>query len=235
MVKYVQRSLVMMALMVIALSSLSMKMNFDYADVFHGLNGKMQTVIVVDVGHGGYDPGKIGVSGSKEKDLNLEIALKLKRNLEHQGMTVILTRDGDYGLYSADSSNKKREDMRERVKIINQSGAVLAVSIHQNSFTDGKYSGAQVFFYKGSKEGEKLAKYIQQSFALYADETNQRQEKANSDYYLLKNSEIPMVIAECGFLSNAAEEAKLLTEEYQEKVAWAIHMGVMQYLSEDKH
>ena len=182
--------------------------------------------------HGGFDPGKVGQAGTNEKDINLSIALNVKRKPEHQGITVIMTRDDDRGLYEENSSSKKQDDMRARAKIINESGAVLGVSIHQNSFTDNRYSGAQVFYYDGSDNGERLAKILQQSFLDYVDSSNQRAAKANSDYYLLRKSEIPMVIAECGFLSNANEEALLADDVYQEKIAWAIHMGILNYLSE---
>lgn len=231
---HVRRGLAAAAILMMILVILSVKMKISYREVFHEINGKVKTVIVLDAGHGGFDPGKVGVTGAKEKDINLAIALKVRRNLEHQGITVIMTREGDYALCQDESNQKKKEDMRKRVKIINESGAQLAVSIHQNSFTNGKYYGAQVFYYEDSKEGALLAQLIQKSFVMYADETNKRQEKANSDYYLLKNAQVPVVIAECGFLSNASEEAKLMTEAYQEKAAWAIHMGIMTYLNREQ-
>lgn len=232
MIQYVKRGFWITAVMLAFLSVMAARMNFNYVDVFQSLNDKMETIVVLDSGHGGFDPGKIGITGAVEKDLNLAIALKVKRNLEHQGITVVMTRDGDYGLYNENSSSKKKEDMRARVNLINQSGAVLAVSIHQNSFTNSSYDGAQVFYYTGSAQGEQLAKSIQQSFITYVDPENHREAKANSDYYLLKNSAIPAVIAECGFLSNPDEEALLMTDEYQEKVAWAIYMGILNYMKE---
>lgn len=231
MIKYMQHGIIMILAMIGVLGVLSVQMNMNYAEVLGGLSDKADTVVVIDAGHGGIDPGKVGVAGTLEKDINLAIAAKVKRNLEHQGITVIVTRDGDYGLYSEGSSQKKREDMRERMRIINNSGAVLAVSIHQNSFTNSKYSGAQVFYNNNSSESSILARCIQQSLIEYVDNTNTRQEKANGDYYLLKNAQIPIVIAECGFLSNASEEKKLNLDEYQEKLAWAIHMGIMKFMS----
>ncbi len=187
--------------------------------------------VVVDSGHGGCDPGKVGLHGEKEKEINLSIAKKLQRNLEHQGIRVVMTRTDDNGLYSAGSANKKREDMNRRVEMMNMPGTVLAVSIHQNSFTNSKYKGAQVFYYKTSEKSERLAKTIQQSLIENADSTNTRQAKENDSYYILKKSEIPAVIVECGFLSNEEESAKLTNEIYQEKIAWAIHIGIMRYLA----
>lgn len=187
--------------------------------------------VVVDSGHGGSDPGKVGLHGEKEKEINLSIAKKLQRNLEHQGIRVVMTRTDDNGLYSAGSANKKREDMNRRVEMMNMPGTVLAVSIHQNSFTNSKYKGAQVFYYKTSEKSERLAKTIQQSLIENADSTNTRQAKENDSYYILKKSEIPAVIVECGFLSNEEESAKLTNEIYQEKIAWAIHIGIMRYLA----
>lgn len=195
-----------------------------------GVSGNGVTV-VIDSGHGGSDPGKVGLHGEKEKEINLAIAQKLKRNLEHRGIHVIMTRTDDNGLYSEGSANKKREDMNKRVEMMNTSGAALAVSIHENSFTDSRYKGAQVFYYETSEKGKILAQTIQQSLIENADSTNTRQAKENDNYYLLKKSKTPAVIVECGFLSNEEEAGKLCDENYQEKLAWAIHMGIMQYLA----
>ena len=188
--------------------------------------------VVVDSGHGGNDPGKVGVHGELEKDINLSVAVKLKRNLEHQGIRVIMVRETDEGLYSEGSSNKKREDMNRRIEIINNSDAMLAVSIHQNSFEKSQYSGAQVFYYKTSENGHRLAGLLQKSLIQNVDPQNTRAEKDNDSYYLLKHSKIPMAIIECGFLSNETEAYKLSDEAYQEKLAWAIHLGIMQYIHE---
>lgn len=192
-------------------------------------NGKI--TVVIDSGHGGNDPGKVGIHGEKEKDINLAIAKKLQRNLEHQGFHVMMTRTDDNGLYSEGSENKKREDMKRRIEMMNTSGAVLAVSIHQNSFTDSRYKGAQTFYYKTSEKSRGLAQYIQESLIENADGENTRQAKENDSYYILKKSEIPAVIVECGFLSNEEEAAKLCDENYQEKLAWAIHIGIVQWLA----
>lgn len=187
--------------------------------------------IVIDAGHGGIDPGKIGVTGCYEKEINLRIAEKLKQFLETENIEVVFTRDGDYGLYDANDVNKKTADMKKRVEVIETANPVLAVSIHQNSYTKENVSGAQTFYYADSMEGKKLAGYIQNSLIHTLDKENHRSEKANDTYYLLKKTTYPMVIVECGFLSNENECRMLETDYYQEKVAWAIYMGIVQYLN----
>ena len=192
---------------------------------------KNSLTIVVDAGHGGIDPGKIGVNDAKEKDINLAIALLLKQYFSSQGITVIMTRETDTGLYSEGAAGKKSEDMRNRVALIEENQADILVSIHQNSFTQSQYHGAQVFYYSSSSESKILAETVQQQLIAGADPENTRQAKANSDYYLLKKSPSTAIICECGFLSNPDECEKLCTPEYQRKIAWNIYLGVMQYLN----
>ena len=187
--------------------------------------------VVIDAGHGGNDPGKIGVDDSREKDLNLVIADKVKRILEQQDIDVIMTRETDTGLYEEDASNKKVQDLKKRVSIINENQPDCVISIHQNSFTEEKYRGAQVFYYGPSERSRGLAASIQQALIEFQDPDNTRQEKANEDYYLLRKETVPTVICECGFMSNAAEEALLKSEMYQEKTAWAISVGIVRYLN----
>lgn len=190
--------------------------------------------VVIDPGHGGNDPGGIGVSGVLEKDVNLSVALFLKANLESQGMEVIMTRDTDKALYSSESStNKKKEDLAKRIEIITETNPDFVLCIHQNIFTDAKYSGAQVFYYQESEESARLAACLQAQLIAGVDPDNTRVPKSNMNYYMLKNSPVPIVIVECGFLTNAEEEAKLGTEEYQRKLAWNIYLGTMQYLAEE--
>lgn len=196
----------------------------------YGKEKVFRCTIVVDAGHGGNDPGKIGVNGVKEKDINLNIALLLREYLESQNIKVIMTRTEDRGLYSEDSANKKSEDMKNRVKLIEESEADYLVSIHQNSYTDAKYSGAQVFYYTGSSEGEKLAEIVQSRLVNGADPQNHREAKANKEYYLLKKSIVPAIICECGFLSNIEECEKLSTDQYQKTIAESIFQGIMEYL-----
>lgn len=189
-------------------------------------------VVVVDAGHGGSDPGKIGVDGSLEKDINLEIAGKLKEYLEASGVKVVLTREDDQGLYTEKDSRKKMADMNRRCRIINETNPDLTVSIHQNSYHQEGISGGQVFYYKGSEKGKRLAEILQKRFDYVLGDQNTRMAKANDNYFLLLHVKTPIVIVECGFLSNWKESAMLNSEEYQDRVAWTIHMGIMEYLNQ---
>lgn len=203
-----------------------------FAAVFSDKEGKAAPVVVIDAGHGGADPGKVGQSGTLEKEINLSLALKLREYLERDGIQVVLTRETDDGLYSAGAQNKKREDMAARVRIISEVQPELAVSIHQNSYPTAECKGAQMFYYKGSEESRQLAELLQTTFLEVLQDGNKRQAKENAEYYLLRKTACPIVIAECGFLSNPSEEALLKTEEYQEKVAEALYLGIKQYILE---
>lgn len=187
---------------------------------------KEKQVVVIDAGHGGFDSGKVGVNQALEKDLNLQIANKVKTMLEKQGIKVFMTRKDENSL-----AGTKVEDMKTRVSIINEEKPSLAVSIHQNSYTQESIHGAQVFYFTHSKEGEKSAKIMQDAL-LAADPENTRQAKANDTYYMLKKTNSPVIIVECGFLSNRAEADKLTTEEYQNALTEAICKGVQDYLSQ---
>lgn len=189
-----------------------------------GVGTKPQSAcVVLDAGHGGSDPGKIGVNQAKEKDINLQIVEYVRENLENEGVEVILTRTDD----TADES--KAADMKERVSLINAKHPDMAVSIHQNSYTDSDVKGAQVFYYTHSEQGKELALVMQEEMCLQ-DETNTRQAKANDTYYMLKKTEVPTIIVECGFLSNYEEAEKLCEEEYQKKIAEAICSGIIKGL-----
>lgn len=205
-----------------------------YVSTMGGNVAEVQPCVVIDAGHGGADPGKIGVGGSKEKDINLTIANLVKQYLEANDVKVVMTRTEDMALCDESQSNWKVQDMKKRIKIIEDANPMVAVSIHQNSYTEEYVQGAQVFYYENSKEGETLASVLQQEMIDTLNPEKTRQIKPNSSYYLLKKTNVPIVIAECGFLSNWEEEQKLNTKEYQERVAWAIHMGIMKYLNSTK-
>ena len=201
------------------------------ASALAGNVGESPLTVVIDAGHGGNDPGGIGVSGVLEKDVNLAVAEFLKKDLEQRGIKVVMTREEDTGLYSENASNKKREDLANRIQVITDANPQFVICIHQNSFTDPKYSGAQVFYYKDSSEGASLAAYVQNQLISGVDPSNTRVPKSNMNYYMLKNSPAPIIIVECGFLTNSEEEAKLGTEDYQRKLAWNIYLGIMQYVN----
>ena len=204
----------------------------EAAEYVNGSNVKnMERCVVIDAGHGGDDPGKIVINDALEKEINLQIAFRVKEYLEQNDIRVIMTRETDEGLYDRNVSNKKVQDMKRRLEIIDKASPEVTVSIHQNSYPEESIHGAQVFYYNGSVEGQKLAQKIQEQFIKKVDGENKRQIKANDSYYLLKKTATPIVIVECGFLSNYQEAENLCKEEYQEKVAWAICMGIMQYLN----
>ena len=167
---------------------------------------KTQTCIVIDAGHGGKDPGARGT---------------------------VMTRDSDKGLYHRTARNKKVEDMKKRCEIINKEKPVFTISIHQNSYPEEYVKGAQVFYYGESQEGKELAEVLQKSLVAELDKENHRTAKANESYYLLKKTESPTVIVECGFLSNSQEAELLSDAEYQQKVAVAISKGIENYLNEE--
>ena len=155
-----------------------------------------QICVVIDAGHGGDDPGKIGVNQVLEKDINLSIARKVKQYLEAQDIRVVMTREDENGLYDSDVSNKKVQDMKRRVALIEEAKPAITVSIHQNSYPEEYVCGAQVFYYGGSKEGQKLADLLQKQLVEKLNPENHRQIKANDSYYLLKMTDIPIVIVE---------------------------------------
>ena len=180
-------------------------------------------IIVIDPGHGGNDPGKVGVNGALEKDINLQIGNKVKQKLEEQGFSVVMTREDD------EITEGKLADMKRRVAFIEEINPIFVVSIHQNSYTDASVRGAQVFYYTESEEGRAAAEIIQQElWEMNPNDT--RNVKANSDFYLLKKTSVPTIIVECGFLSNPEEAESLLLNEYQEEMSMAICTGIIKYL-----
>lgn len=184
-----------------------------------------RNLVVLDPGHGGKDPGKVGADEELEKDINLAISLKVREKLEEDGMEVVMTREEDVMLSDGDADNKKLEDLNSRIGIINEQQPAIAVSIHQNSYSDPAVRGAQVFYFTHSDKGKQAAEALQKEL-LEFDQENTRDIKANDTYYLLKKTEVPTVIVECGFLS-CPGEAELLTDEaYQEELAGAIAKGI---------
>ena len=187
--------------------------------------------VVLDAGHGSSDSGKVGINGVLEKDINLSISKKTKKYLEKKGICVIMTRNKDESLAEGENGNRKVQDMKARVKRINDTKPDLAVSIHQNSYHEESIHGAQVFYYEHSESGEKDARILQEAL-LAVDPDNTRQVKANTTYYLLKRTEVPILIVECGFLSNQEEAEKLASEDYQKELAKAIANGIESCLKE---
>lgn len=182
-------------------------------------------IVVIDAGHGGYDPGKIGVNKALEKDINLQIAEKVKKYLEENEIEVVMTREEDI------MEKTKLSDMQKRVSVINKTKPAIAVSIHQNSYSDSRVTGAQVFYYKGSEAGKEAATLMQEELKKLNSE-NVREIKENNNFYMLKKTKVPTIIVECGFLSNAQEADKLLSEEYQNALAESICSGILRWLEQ---
>ena len=203
----------------------------QYIQSENGPGEQKQAVVVIDPGHGGTDPGKVGIDGQLEKDINLAVAKKLKTYLEASDVKVVLTRDVDTGLYSSKDTHKKMADMKKRCQLIEEAKPDLVISIHQNSYHEEAIRGGQVFYYKTSERGKRLAEILQRRFDYVLGERNTRQAKPNGNYYLLLHVKQPIVIVECGFLSNNQEALLLTDEKYQNKVAKAICSGTLEYLS----
>lgn len=181
--------------------------------------------IILDAGHGSPDGGAVGADGTEEKDINLAIVQRLCEILESRGYSVILTREGDSGLQDESAGTireMKISDMHRRREIIEKSGADLFVSIHMNSFGDPSVSGLHVFYDKAHPAGEEIAKRIQDKIGAVTGAKVHTVKTADDSLFLMKNSPVPAILVECGFLSNPEEEQKLITEEYQSKIAWAI-------------
>lgn len=187
-------------------------------------------VVLIDSGHGGSDPGKIGIHQEKEKDINLQIAKQIKKRLEKKGVTVYMTRETDTDLSDGNGGNGKVQDLRNRCEMIRRIQPDCVLSIHQNSYPEEAIHGAQVFYYEDSAEGKKLAQILQKHLVEGLDKTNHRQAKGNKTYYMLKKTETTLVIVECGFLSNDREATLLCDADYQKKVAKAVCDGTLEYL-----
>lgn len=186
--------------------------------------------VVIDAGHGGIDPGKVGADGTLEKDINLSIALKLKEQMENAGIEVVMTRTEDVMLCDENSSHKKSQDLKKRCAIIDESNAACAVSIHQNSYSDASVKGPQVFYYQSSESAKELAQILQAQLISNVAPKSSREAKGNETYYMLKKTSTPVVIVECGFLTNPEEAGKLCQDVYQEQIAKAVCQGVEEYL-----
>ena len=190
-------------------------------------------VIVLDAGHGGMDSGAVGVTGVLEKDVNLSIVLALRDMFEMSGFDVVLTRDEDISIYDAGVEgirNQKLNDMANRLKIIQKYPDSIFLCIHQNNFTDPQYSGGQMFYNNNNPKNRTLAQIMQNKFA-ELQQGNEREIKlTGEELFLLKSNKNPSLMIECGFLSNPEEEQQLSTWEYQQKVAFTIYGGVMEFL-----
>ena len=227
-INYVRYSIIAVVLIVVVAIATTV------SDVSVNTETNDYPVIIIDAGHGGVDGGAVADDGTVEKELNLDIALKLNELLISKGYKTILTRDGDYSIHdeSADTVRKKKvSDLHNRLEIVNSNKNAILVSVHQNYFTESKYSGTQVFYSPNAPESSVLADCIQKKVVSQLQPDNTRQIKqSDSSIFLLFNSQIPSVMVECGFLSNQNETKKLKDEKYRQQMAEAVCDGIIKYL-----
>ena len=199
------------------------------------ISASPERVIVIDAGHGGEDPGAIGVNGTYEKDVNLSIATVLGDVLREKGYTVVYTRTEDKMLYLPEENIKgmrKISDLKNRCKITAEYDNCILVSIHMNSYGASKYSGLQVYYADKNENSKALASKIQAAVRKELQPDNHRQIKNGSSLYLLENASGTAVLIECGFLSNEEECIKLSQKEYQKELCFAITCGIIEYINE---
>ncbi len=192
--------------------------------------------VIIDAGHGGIDGGTSASDGTVEKNLNLQISLKINEILMSMGVKTVMTRTDDADLSDENASTirqKKVSDIKKRLSIINETEDAVFVSIHQNHFTQEKYSGAQVFYSKNNPQSRDLAEKIRFQLITVLQIDNTREIKqSGSEIYLLHHAKVPAVMVECGFLSNYNETQLLKNEEYQQKLAFTISMGIIDFLNQ---
>ena len=198
--------------------------------------GKSQRVVIIDAGHGGFDGGAVASDGTVEKDINLNIALTLQTLLKQNGFCVIMTRQTDVSTEDTESTEisfKKRSDLKNRLQLMKDYPDAIFVSIHLNKFTTSSAFGSQVF-YSDSHEAEVLGDCIQRSIVALLQPENMRvNKKTTSGTYLLYNATVPAVLVECGFLSNKDDLEKLKQTDYQNKLAFSIYCGILEYYKEN--
>jgi N-acetylmuramoyl-L-alanine amidase len=193
-------------------------------------------VFIIDPGHGGPDGGAVSKVGVVEKEVSLAISIYLRDLLQQSGALVFMTRETDLELSSEEDKRLRRrkiEDLKNRVKLINESDADYLVSVHLNSIPSPKWRGAQTFFHPQFKESEEMALFVQDELIRNLENTD-RNAKKTQDIFILRQSELPGILVEVGFLSNPDESALLSTSEYQKSVAASIYEGILRFTSGEK-
>jgi len=205
---------------------------FNVLSVYAAANGKIDNeLVLIDAGHGGFDPGAVADDGTQEKDINLEIALILYDIFRANGHSVKLVRNCDTAVGADSNGNfNKKNDLKYRLESANR--CTTLISIHQNAYSDTSQHGSQVFYGPQNDSSEILAEYIKASLLENADGENKREIKCGTDsIYMLYNTVVPAVLVECGFITNDEELMKLTDSEYQKKLAYAIYAGYCDYLN----
>lgn len=199
-------------------------------------NSNTFKTVIIDAGHGGPDGGTSADDGTLEKDLNLQIAHKLNEILRSMGIETVMTRTDDISIHDNTAETirqKKVSDLKNRLNIINNTDDAIFVSIHQNHYSNSKYSGAQIFYSKNNPLSQKLADSVRFPIVSYLQSSNTREiKKSGSEIYLLNNAQAPAIMVECGFMSNYAETQNLKDEAYQQKLAFTIAIGITDYFSD---
>lgn len=190
--------------------------------------------IILDAGHGGEDGGAVA-NGIVEKDINLSITGKLKDLFKTAGFNVITTRDSDTAFKAVGSSLRERKisDMKNRLALFNNNERNIVISIHQNKFTQEEFKGSQIFYSPNNEESKNLSEAIKNNIIkLIQPDNNRNTKEATRDIYLLYNAKVPAIIVECGFISNTEEASKLKDNNYQNKLAFAVFTGFLEYYNE---
>lgn len=201
----------------------------------HNFSLEKEVTVIVDAGHGGIDGGAVAADGTAEKDLNLPIAMYLNSYLSALGVKTKLTRAEDISIHSENAVTVREikvSDIHNRMKIIEDTDNCIFLSVHQNSYGDSKYSGAQVFYSPNTTASAEIADSIQNTIVTNLQPDNKRLiKKSTKDIYLLYYAAKPAVLVECGFMTNSSELAMLKNEEYQRKMAFSIAVGILNYIN----
>ena len=210
--------------------------NISISESLKTANIPYEQIIIIDAGHGGEDSGAVGVDGTLEKDLNLDIAFSVGEKLQKEGFIVVYTRSEDKLLYREDENIKgirKISDLKNRCKIARDYPDSIFVSIHMNSFGDGRYSGLQVYFSDKNENSTILAGSVQNKVKELIQPDNTRKIKKSKDIYILENIDNTAILIECGFMTNEEECKKLSEKEYQNRLSFSIVCGIIEYIEKN--
>lgn len=227
-----------LAILVVISTVIGVFINMYNKDIFIPTsNDPVGRIVIIDAGHGGEDPGTVGVTGVLEKDLNLQIALEIGAAFENEGYVVVYTRTDDRLLYTEEENIhgiRKISDLKNRCKIAEKYPNAIFISVHMNSFGKSKYSGLQVYYSEKNEKSKALADSIQNKVISDLQKNNNRTTKSGKDIYILENISNNAVLIECGFLSNSQECEKLSQKEYQKELSFSIVCGIIEYIEKSE-
>lgn len=227
-----------LAILVVISTVIGVFINMYNKDIFiPTANDPVGRMVIIDAGHGGEDPGTVGVTGVLEKDLNLQIALEIGAAFENEGYVVVYTRTDDRLLYTEEENIhgiRKISDLKNRCKVADKYPNAIFISVHMNSFGKSKYSGLQVYYSEKNENSKALADSIQNKVISDLQKNNNRTTKSGKDIYILENISNNAVLIECGFLSNSQECEKLSQKEYQKELSFSIVCGIIEYIEKSE-